>query len=211
MRSSLSWKEAFSFPLSTAEARNDLLIGGSLLFLLIPGWILNLGHRLEVVHCLANNTPPYYRGYRPWSKTFLRGLTAFFAIALYLSPAIIFGALSFLIKCSAGALFCSLTAGILFLLAVFILPGGMTYNAAFQDMSFLYRPDKALRRALAGGRDYLFAWIIALSAIFISFLGLLALGVGFFYTSVWAWQVVGYSFSRALVLHQRPAMGLSQT
>ena len=78
----------------------------------------------------------------------------------------------------------------------------MTYNAAFHDISYLYRPDRAFARAWEGGKDYLWAWIIALSAILISFLGLLALGIGFLYTSVWAWMVVGYAFSRALSLRR---------
>ena len=58
----------------------------------------------------------------------------------------------------------------------------------------------ALRRALEGGWAYAWAWVIALSAVTLSSLGLLLLGVGFFYTSVWAWMVVGYAFSRALSL-----------
>ena len=33
-----------------------------------------------------------------------------------------------------------------------------------------------------------------------TFLGLLGLGIGFFYTSVWAWNVVGYAFSRSLMV-----------
>lgn len=61
------------------------------------------------------------------------------------------------------------------------------------------RPDKALGAAVRGGRAYLRAWLIALAAIAVSFGGLAVLVIGFFYTSVWAWNVVGYAFSRALV------------
>lgn len=82
----------------------------------------------------------------------------------------------------------------------FSLPGGMTYNAAFDDISYLYRPDRAFRRAVAGGGAYLRAWLIGASAILLSTLGIAACGIGFFYTSVWAWSVVGYAFSRSLVL-----------
>jgi len=95
--------------------------------------------------------------------------------------------------------------GLFFVLAIYILPGGMTYNAAFNDISYLYRPDRALVRAFEGGTAYLHAWLISPTAIALSFLGLLALGIGFFYTSVWAWMVAGYAFSRALSLSGKTA------
>jgi hypothetical protein len=43
----------------------------------------------------------------------------------------------------------------------------------------------------------LHAWAIALAALLCSFLGLLAFGVGFLFTSVWFWQVAGFSFATA--------------
>ena len=193
-------REAFRFPLASQEARKDLLIGGTILWLLpVVGWILNLGHRLEVVYHIFHAAPPYYRGFRPWTHCFGRGLKAFCAICSYLSPALITALIahrtSSWLYILAAALFC---------LAIFTLPGGMTYNAAYNDISYLYRPDKAWRRALEGGRAYLHAWGIALMAVCLSFVGLLGLGLGFFYTSVWAWMVVGYVFSRALSLQNTP-------
>ena len=64
----------------------------------------------------------------------------------------------------------------------------------------------ALARAVDGGRAYLHAWLIALVAIALSLLGLLFVGVGLFYTSAWAWMVVGYAFSESLSLRQREAI-----
>ena len=69
----------------------------------------------------------------------------------------------------------------------------------------LYRPDKAWVIAKAGGSRYLKAWLIGLTAIMLSFAGLLVLGVGFLFSSVWAWSVVGYAFSRALLGEALPA------
>jgi hypothetical protein len=40
--------------------------------------------------------------------------------------------------------------------------------------------------------------MIALSSIMISFFGLLFFVVGFFFSSVWAWEVVGYAFTVAM-------------
>ncbi len=89
MQEDLSWRECFSFPIATPGGRRDILIGGLLLFTLIFGWILNLGHRLEVVHRLARGETPYLRGFSPWRLTFWLGMRAFAAIATYLLPAVL--------------------------------------------------------------------------------------------------------------------------
>ena len=196
-------RECFEFPLSTAKGRRDVLIGGTLLFLLFVGWIINLGHRLDVVYRVYHDEPPYFRGFAPWGHTFRRGLSAFAAIALYLAPAVLLSGATAALHFQARSPLAWLTGSLAlasFLIAIYALPGGMTYNAAFNDLSYLYRPDKALRRALEGGVVYLRAWAIAIAAMSLTPLGLIVLGIGFFYSSVWAWSVVGYAFSRAVVI-----------
>lgn len=196
MSEKLSWKACFRFPLENAEARHDVFVGACWLLLPLFGWILNLGHRLDVVYRLYHDEPPWFRGFSPWGKTFRRGLRAFTAITTYLSPAAAFA----LVATVTWSWVWWVPSGVLFVWAIFSLPGGMTYNAAFGDITYLYRPDLAFRRAIEGGWLYLEAWAIAITAILLSLLGLLALGVGFLVTSVWAWMVVGYAFSKALSL-----------
>ncbi len=205
----VTWREAFRFPIENAAGRRDTAVGGTVLFVPPVGWILNLGHRLDVVYRLAQGSPPYFRGFTPWTQTFKRGLQAFFAIVAYLSPSGIVGTAAlarwYVDGVDTATVVLAAVSTVLFVLAIFTLPGGMTINGARRDMSYLYRPDKAFRRAQEGGRRYLKSWAIALSAISLSFVGTLGLGVGYLYTSVWAWQVVGYAFSRALVLPTPPA------
>ena len=196
-----SWRTSFAFPLGTPQARRDLLVGGTLLFLLPVGWILNMGHRLDVIHRVYHHKQPVFRGFSPWLECFTRGLKATTAIAVYLSLSAVLAAAAYW---SVPWLWWP--AGVAFVLGVYILPGGMTYNAAFDDIRYLYRPDKALARAIGGGRGYLCAWLIALGAISLSLLGLLFLGVGLFYTSVWAWMVVGHAFSVSLSLREVEAV-----
>jgi hypothetical protein len=198
-------RECFAFPISTPEGRRDVLLGGTLLLLPLLGWILNLGHRLDVVYRVYHDEPPYFRGFAPWGHTLRRGLRAFAAITVYLMPAILLAGATAALHCHARSALIWVTGPLAlacFLAAIYALPGGMTYNAAFNDLSYLYRPDKALRRALDGGSSYLHAWAIAIAAMALTPLGLLAVGVGFFYSSVWGWSVVGYAFSRALVLNE---------
>ena len=168
------------------------------MFLLPVGWVLNLGHRLDVLHRIYHQKQPVFIGFSPWLGCFVRGLKATTAIAIYLSTSAILAAAAHWVQPTLWWF-----AGAAFALGVYALPGGMTYNAAFDDIRYLYRPDKAFARAIGGGLAYLHAWLIALVAISLSLFGVLAFGVGLFYTSVWAWMAVGHAFSVSLSLSDR--------
>ncbi len=83
----------------------------------------------------------------------------------------------------------------LFVLATLAIPGYMTHYCQKLDPAEIFNPFKALRRSIEGGRAYWHAWAIALIALGLSFLGVLVVGIGFLFTSVWFWQVAGYSFA----------------
>jgi len=195
----LTWRDAFLFPVRTPEARRDMLTGALVLLLLLPfGWILNLGHRLNVVHRLYKGESPFFRGFAPWGATFWRGCVSATAIFFYLLPAN---------TAFVGAWVCRTTAAYrpllasgaaAFVLGVFTLPGCMTVFAVEGEATILRQPIRAFRRAWSHRSNYLRAWGISLAAISLSFLGFAGLVVGFFFTSVWAWQVVGYAFTVAL-------------
>jgi hypothetical protein len=201
--SQLDWRDAFRFPVATPEGRKDVLIGGTLILFLWPiGWILNLGNRLNVVARLHAGESPYFTGFRPWTFTLARGCTSAAAIAAYLSPSIALGALAYYehaINAAGWAVVSSsLAAALAFTLAVFTLPGCMTVYAVEGNQSVLRNPLVAFRRAWSRRDVYLRAWVIALVSIVLSFAGLLGLLIGFLYTSVWAWEVVGYAFTVAM-------------
>lgn len=201
--SELDWRDAFYFPVATPEGRKDVLIGGTLILFLWPiGWVLNLGNRLNVVARLHAGRSPYFTGFRPWTFTLARGCTSAAAIAAYLAPAMAFGALAYYLHAADATRWtvaASSVAGVVaFTLAVFTLPGCMTVYAVEGNDSVLRNPLMAFRRAWSRRDVYLRAWMIALVSIVLSFLGLLGLLVGFLYTSVWAWEVVGYAFTVAM-------------
>src|SRR5690606_37000143 len=125
------------------------------LLLTLPGWILNMGHRLQVVNRVWRGDAPYFRGFGPWRVTFRRGLQAWTAIAIYLSPSLALAGLAWLTRPGPATAPAAVAAVLLFGVGVFALPGGMTRNAVAGDLSYLFRPDRALRTALAGGRAYL--------------------------------------------------------
>jgi hypothetical protein len=88
--------------------------------------------------------------------------------------------------------------------ATLAVPGFMSHYCKDFDPAEIYDPLRALRRCAEGGTAYFHAWGIALAALAASFAGLLAFGVGFLVTSVWFWQVAGFSF--ASVFTQRFAL-----
>jgi hypothetical protein len=193
-------RDAFLFPVATKEARRDVLIGGLLLGLLLIGWIFNLGNRLNVVSRLSADDRPYFRSFRPWGYTFRRGCISFATISSYLAPAVALAALTVWLPRteSPARSACAVLALAAFCLGVFTLPGCMTVYAVEGDASVLRRPLAAFGRAWKHRRTYLFAWWVALLSVCLSFFGLLAGGVGFVFTSVWAWEVVGYAFTVAM-------------
>ncbi|HJP61126.1 MAG TPA: hypothetical protein VJ865_14060 [Gemmatimonadaceae bacterium] len=199
----LSWRAALQFPVATPEGRHDVLIGGIAVILLLPiGWILNLGARLDVVQRLYENNPPFFRGFHPWRRTFRRGCVSAATIFSYLSPAMLsaglawythhIGSPSWIVGASIGV------AVAAFVLGVFTLPGCMTVYACEKDPEVLWHPARAFARARRAGREYGKAWLISLAAVALSLLGLLGLVIGFVFTSVWAWEVVGYAFTVAM-------------
>jgi len=199
----LDWRTAFLFPIATPDGRRDVLIGGTLILLLWPvGWVLNLGNRLNVVARLHAGEAPYFTGFRPWRSTLVRGCVSASAIATYLSPAAALGALAHYESANGGHPATVAAIGVAsaaaFVLAVFTLPGCMTVYAVEGEASILRDPVKAFRRAWSRRAGYLRAWAIALASVTLSFLGALGALIGFLYTSVWAWEVVGYAFTVAM-------------
>ncbi len=200
----LTWSDAFWFPVSTPEARRDIVTGGVLvLLLLIFGWLLNLGNRLEVVARLYRGEEPIFRGFSPWVHTFRRGCVSFLAITLYLSPSAILAAVAVGIEFGGLELAhwpFAVGSALAFGLAIFTLPGGMTVYACESDLTVLRDPRRAFQRAWTRRVAYFKAWRIAILSVALSSLGLLFFGVGFAFTSVWCWKVVGYAFTVAMYM-----------
>ena len=199
----LTWRDAFRFPVATPEGRHDVVIGGlAVIFLLPIGWILNLGARLDVVQRLFNNDPPYFRGFKPWRWTFRRGCVSAATIFCYLSPAILSSTAAWYayhIGSSRWILGGLITIAVgAFVLGVFTLPGCMTVYACEKDPQVLWHPGRAFSRARQAGAIYRKAWLVSLAAVTLSILGVLGLGIGFVFTSVWSWEVVGYAFTVAM-------------
>ena len=89
--------------------------------------------------------------------------------------------------------------------AVIAIPGYMTHYCKAFDPAEIFNPLRALRRVFEGGRAYWHAWSIALCAMALSLLGLLGLGVGFLASSVWFWQVAGFSFATVFTVQLDPS------
>lgn len=196
LRTPLSLRSAFAFPLQTRESRRELLQGAVLLLVPGVGWLLNMGHRIAFVHRMQHGRPawPAWRGY---GRLLRHGAVTFLGMLGYYLPAAAAGWAAW--RGGGWALWA--LAGVLGAGATIAIPGFMSHYCVSFDPREIYDPLRALSRVRQGGRLYWRAWGIALAALALSFLGLLALGIGFLVTSVWFWQVAGFSF--ASVFSQR--------
>ena len=191
LRTPLSFRTSFAFPLQTRESRREVLIGAALLLVPFVGWVLNMGHRVMMVHRMLQDEPawPSWRG---WPQLLKHGIITFGGMLYYYAPGLVLAAAAW----RTGMVALVPIAAVLLALATVAIPGYMTHYCRAFDPAEIYNPARALGRVAEGGAAYWKAWGIALSALLLSFLGLLGLGIGFLVTSVWFWQVAGFSFAR---------------
>jgi hypothetical protein len=197
LNSPLSLANSFRFPMQSRLSRREVAIGALWILLLPPvGWILNMGHRIMMVHRMQNGLPawPAWTDYR---ALFKHGFLTFLGMVEYHAPSVVVG---YLARCyDSTPLY--IVSALLWVVATVAVPGYMSHYCLRLDPREIFDPSRAMRRVLQGGAAYWKAWGIALAALCLSWVGLLGLGVGFLFTSVWFWQVAGFSF--ATVFSQR--------
>ncbi len=199
LQSELTFRNSFRFPIQDPVARREVLIGAVLVLIPVLGWLLNMGHRIEMVHKMHKGQPawPSWNGYARLLKS---GTVTFLGMIYYYLPGAVLGILAFHFRIR-WLLYLAL---LLLAGSTIAIPGYMTHYCRNYDAREIFDPFRAFGRVVQGGERYWKAWAIALSALALSFLGVLALGIGFLVTSVWFWQVAGFSF--ASVFSQRFAL-----
>lgn len=208
LRTPLTLRASFAFPVQSPVARRELL-WGALLLVALPGlgWVLNMGHRVAFVRRMQQGRAPFpaWRDPgRPWQDVYAEllrdGAVTCLGMVWFHAP----GAAVMALGRWAGSAALVALGAALWVAATALVPGFMTHYCKERDPRAILDPRLALRRVREGGARYWHAWAIALAALAVSFAGLAALGVGFFVTSVWFWQVAGFSF--ATVFSQRHAL-----
>ena len=190
LNTQLTLRTAFAFPIQNTTARNEIIVGGLLLLLPFVGWLLNMGHRISMIHAMHNGKEPW-PSWRSWRLLLTHGFITFVGMVYYYLPSLVL----LVIYLQSGSAIVAWIAAVLFVLATLAIPGYMTQYCKNFEPSEIFNPFKALRRSIEGGKSYWKAWVISLTALLISLLGLLLFGVGFLFSSVWFWQVAGYSFA----------------
>ena len=192
----LSLRTAFRFPLQNALARKEVLIGALLLLFPVIGWLLNMGHRIAMTHKMQHGQPAW-PSWNNYPLLLRHGVITFLGMAEYHAPAV----LCELVAWHFGAPWLRTFSVALWILATVAVPGYMSHYCDTLDAREVLNPARALKRVFQGGTAYWHAWLIALLALLLSLVGLAAFGIGFLITSVWFWQVAGFSF--ATVFTQR--------
>ena len=193
---------SFRFPLQSPLARREVVIGGLWLFVPVIGWLLNMGHRIMMTHRMQHGLPAW-PAWHDYPALLRHGVITFLGMVEYHVPSLIVEV--FAIRFESPWLHA--LAAVLWILATVAVPGYMSHYCYTLDPKEVFDPFRALRRVMQGGTAYWRAWAIALAALVCSFAGLLLFGIGFLFTSVWFWQVAGFSFatvfSDAFALRQK--------
>lgn len=196
LRDPLTLRNSFAFPLQSPDARRDILVGGLWLFVPVVGWLMNMGHRVRVVHRLQRGETPWPAWEQP-GELLRHGAITFAGMVWYGWPGVTRAALGAQLGWPA-----LVALGVaLWALAVVAIPGFMSHYCKRYDPREIFDPRRALRRVSQGGAAYWRAWSIVVPSMLLSFVGLLGFGVGLAFTSVWFWQTAAFSF--ATVFTQR--------
>ncbi|MFN8395679.1 MAG: hypothetical protein U0176_13655 [Bacteroidia bacterium] len=191
LQSPRSFASSFRFPVQSQESRREVLIGALWLLFLPPvGWILNMGHRIMMVHNMQNGRPAW-PAWTDYGALFKHGFLTFLGMVEYHAPSVVCGYFAW--KHDIFAL--RILSIVLWIIATVAVPGYMSHYCKKLDPREIFDPMRAMRRVVEGGAAYWKAWGIVLCGMVLSFSGLLLLGIGFFYTSVWFWQSAGFSFA----------------
>ncbi|WP_035611679.1 DUF4013 domain-containing protein [Haloferula sp. BvORR071] len=186
----LGLRTAFRFPLQSKLSQAEVLQGSAWLLVPFIGWLLNMGHRIAMTHRMQHGLEawPAWTNYRTLLK---HGAITFLGMLEYHLPALVCEALAW----HFGSVWLHVLAAVLWIVATIAVPGYITHYCFTLDPREVFDPFRAMRRVFQGGRAYWKAWGIALAALACSFLGLLVGGFGFLVSSVWFWQVAGFSFA----------------
>jgi hypothetical protein len=191
LQTPLSFKTSFRFPLQSKLSKKEVAIGALWIMFLPPiGWILNMGHRIMMVHNMQNGGSAW-PAWTNYGQLFKHGFLTFLGMVEYHAPSVICGYFAW----RNDSMAMHILSICLWIPATVAVPGYMSHYCKKLDPREIFDPMRAMRRVIEGGAAYWKAWGIALSAMLLSFLGLLGLGIGFYFTSVWFWQVAGFSFA----------------
>jgi hypothetical protein len=151
VHSELRLSTALRFPLQCRDSKRDIIIGG--LWLLVPviGWLLNMGHRVRVVHRMQRGESPWPAWERP-GELLKHGCYTFLGMVWYGWPGVLAMAMGWL-QARPILLGCGV---LLWLLAVIAIPGYMSHYCKAFDLREIFNPVRALARVHQGGRAYWF-------------------------------------------------------
>ena len=112
-----------------------MLIGAALLLIPFVGWLLNMGHRVMMVHRMLRGEPawPPWRGF---GELLRHGLVTFGGMAMYYAP----GAALLVAARLADLPVLAVAGGVLLVLATLAIPGYMTHYCVAFHAAEIYNP-----------------------------------------------------------------------
>ncbi|HLW55540.1 MAG TPA: hypothetical protein VKW06_22115 [Candidatus Angelobacter sp.] len=126
-----------------------MLIGAVLVLVPVVGWVLNMGHRIEMVHKMHIGQPawPSWNNYPRLLKS---GTVTLLGMIYYYTP----GAVVAVLGLHQRQVWLEALSALLLLLATVAIPGYMTHYCLNYDAGEIFNPVRAFGRTLQGGGLY---------------------------------------------------------
>jgi hypothetical protein len=144
-----------------------LLIGGALFAVPLLGWVLNMGHRMHMVHRFHRGLP-MRPAWQDGGALLRHGLVGLLAFGLYAGPGV---ALVCIGVWSANG-WLATSATVLFCAGTYLIPFFMTAYCRTFDIREILNPLRALRNLRSVGAEYRRAWRFVLLSGAVSLAGL---------------------------------------
>ena len=135
----LSVRASLWFPLQSPQSRREVLIGAAWLLVPVVGWLMNMGHRIRMVHNLQHGRPAWPAWSDP-ADLLKHGAITFLGMAYYGLPGVGLGAYG----AWAGQSWALVAGGILLMAAVVAIPGYMSHYCRAFDPAEIFNPFLAL-------------------------------------------------------------------
>ena len=128
LHSELTFRNSFKFPIQNALARREVLFGAVLVLVPLVGWLLNMGHRIEMVHRMHHEQPAW-PSWNNYGRLLRSGIITFLGMVYYYLPGAVLGIISF----HTRQPWLGVLASVLLLLATVAIPGYMTHYCRNYD------------------------------------------------------------------------------
>ncbi|GAB4207417.1 MAG: hypothetical protein OHK0022_35600 [Roseiflexaceae bacterium] len=202
---------AFGFVTEDEEWVSKILLGAVISLIPIFGQLVMLGYMLKTARNVAQGETKPLPRWQDFGDLFMRGLHMFVIQLVYLLPLIILYIIAIVVIGVAGSssgepdpnvvgplLACLIPlVSLIGIAGAFMAYVALTRYVAYDQLSEAFKFNEVIANVRSNIGLWLMLVVTALLAGFVSSLGLIACGIGVFFTAFYAYCVIGHALGQA--------------